>query len=85
MNLSRVLDILIPRFMTEDAAADLHFCDHCNKPHPQPVCSMKDIEPGEVFAGIMTVRFFNLFGLSLFPRFDGVMRPWVNPHDKAEP
>lgn len=82
MNLLRLLDIIVPRFMTEDAAAEAHYCDHCNEPHYQPICSMKDIEPGEVFDGIVTMRFFNLFGMALFARYDmNSVRPWVNPHD----
>lgn len=84
MSLRRILDILVPRFITEDAAAEVTFCGHCDEPHPQPVCSMLDIQPGEQFDGIITMRFFNLFGLTLFQRWDGVMRPWVNPHDKAK-
>ncbi len=83
MTLTRLLDILIPRFITEDAAAVFEMCEHCPAAHPQPVCSMDDVYPGEVFDGIVTVRFFNLFGVALWTRCDAVMRPWKNPHDKG--
>jgi hypothetical protein len=78
------LDILIPRFITEDAAANVTYCGHCDLPHPQPVMPMSNVEPGNVFDGIITVRYFNLFGSALFMRWNTAMRPWVNPHDKAK-
>lgn len=85
MKLPRLLDILIPRFVSEDAAAVVTHCGHCDEEHPHPVCAMADVEPGEVFDGIITMRSFNLFGMGLFPSFDGEMRPWKNPHDKVRP
>lgn len=85
MNLPRWLDILIPRFVSEETAVQNQLCGHCEIEHPQPVCAMSDIEPGEVYDGIVTVRFFNFFGEALFPRLAGPIRPWVNPHDKVRP
>ena len=49
------------------------------------VAALADVEPGEVFDGIITMRAFNLFGMVLFPSFDGEMRPWKNPHDQVRP
>lgn len=81
-----VIDCLIPRFITEDAPAIVQYCGHCDKPHPSPAGSMMLVKPGDVFDGIISVRYFNLFGLALCMRWnDDVMRPWVNPHDKAKP
>lgn len=85
MTLKRLLNTLIPRFVTEDAAAVVTHCGHCDDEHPQPVCAMSDVRPGEVFDGIMTMRSFRLFGRGLFPSFDGEMRPWKNPHDQVRP
>lgn len=74
-------DILIPRFVTDDWAADVYDCRECDDPHVHPVCMMRDVEPGEEFDGIVTCRSFNLFGIGLFPRWSTDWRPWVNPHD----
>lgn len=45
------------------------------------VCSMADVHPEEEFDGIATVQTFNLFGLALFPKQVGEIKPWKNPHD----
>ena len=84
MSLRRLLDILIPRFMTENAAVDNTYCDHCDNPHLVAICCMDDVEPGEEFEGIVTMSFFNLFGFALFPKQVGDVRPWVNPHDEVK-
>lgn len=68
-------DRLVPRFLTEDVAVA------SRGDVPDVVCSMLDIEPGEEFAGIATVRSFTWFGLCFLPRQIGAIRPWVNPHD----
>lgn len=78
------LDILVPRFLTEDVAVSVTYCGHCDEPHLQPVCAMTDVEPGERFDGIMTMRCFNLFGRGLFARQVGEIRPWVSPHDSRK-
>ncbi|MBB3017642.1 hypothetical protein FHR70_000682 [Microvirga lupini] len=75
--LLRLLDIIVPRFISEDTAVR-----RVGKSSMyEPVCSMKDIDPGERFDGIATYVMFNLFGQGLFPRQVGSIRPWVNPHD----
>lgn len=85
VTLRQLLDILIPRFITEDAAAELERCEHCDGPHYFPVCALADVKPGEVFDGIITIRGFNLFGWVLFSRLVGDPRPFVNPHDLPRP
>lgn len=78
-----LLDIIVPRFVTEDAAVISTYCGNCADEHLQPVCSMADIEPGEVYDGIITMRSFNFFGRGLWAKQVGPIRPWVNPHDKV--
>jgi hypothetical protein len=79
VNLARILDIVIPRFVTEDVAvkqvgrSSMH----------EIVCSMKDIRPRERFDGIATYRMFNLFGFGFFQKQIGEVRPWANPHGRA--
>lgn len=79
MSLSKLLDILVPRFVTEDVAvkqvgrSSIH----------EIVCSMKDVRPGERFDGVATMRTFNLFGFGLFPAQVGDVRRWENPRSKA--
>ena len=79
--LARFLDILAPRFITEDVACIEDYCDHCDEPHLMPVCCMADVEPGEVFDGIVKMSGFNLLGLMICQRVVGDVQPWVNPHD----
>lgn len=81
MNLRLLLDILVPRFITEDYALMNGYCDDCDEPHLMPICAMEHVEPGEEFDAIVTMSCFNLFGWALFPRMVGEVRPWVNPHD----
>lgn len=83
MRLPRWLDIIIPRFLTEDVAVELLECAHCDEQHVLPVCAMYDVALGETFDGVATMRSFNLFGFGLFPRIIGEPRPWINPHDEA--
>ena len=85
MKLRALLDLLIPRFVTEDAALEIHCCGDCQTEHYRPVCALQDVRPGEVFDGIATIRFLNVFGLALFGRSVGEVRPWVNPHDAKAP
>lgn len=56
------LDIAVPRFITEDVAA--------NKIGDtwQPICCVKDLEEYDIYDEIITVRTFNFFGFGLFPK-----------------
>jgi hypothetical protein len=72
-----LLDLLVPRFVTEEFAmkqvgrSSLH----------DIVCLMAVVKPGERFDGVGTITSFRLFGLALFPKQIGRVRAWRNPHD----
>lgn len=70
--LARIIDIVTPRFISEDVAL-IDVGDQY-----EPVCSMNDIHDGERFDAIATFRSFNLFGLAIFPKMIGKVRPY--PH-----
>lgn len=60
--MNRILDILIPRFITErvaliDANGQLEIA-----------CALSNVRPNERFDGIATIRSFNLAGFALFPK-----------------
>lgn len=80
MTIKKLLNIIIPRFITEDTAV---CCVGCSGMY-EPICSMDDIEPWEELDGIITMQFFNFFGFALFARQIGDVRPWVNPHYKVK-
>lgn len=69
---------LAPRFVTEEFAmkqvgrSSLH----------DIVCLMVDVKPGERFDGVGTISSFRLFGVALFQKQIGRVRPWHNPHDR---
>jgi hypothetical protein len=73
--MNKILDILIPRFITEDVA--LVECDEGY----EIACSMKDVQPWEDFHGVVTMQCFNFFGFGLFPKKVGHVREFINPHD----
>ena len=81
MTLRRLLDILVPRFITEDVACFEGYCDHCDELHLIPECPLSHVEPGERFDAIVPISCFNLFGWALFTKAAGEPRPFVNPHD----
>lgn len=61
----RLLDILIPRFITEEVAC-IDVGDHL-----EIMCSASDLQPGEHCDSIVTVQTFNLLGFGLFPKVVG--------------
>ena len=68
--MNRLLDVLIPRLITEEVAlADAG-------DHLEIACAMADVKPGDRFAAVATVRTLNLFGLGLFPTMIGEPREW---------
>lgn len=79
--LGRVLDILLPRFVTEDVACVEDYCGHCDELHLIPVCPLAHVDPGERFDAIVPISCFNLFGWALFSKQVGEPREFVNPHD----
>lgn len=76
MKLKTILDVLIPRFMTEEVAladtGDSYVI----------ACSVVDLEPGEIPDAVATMRIFNLFGFALFPKMIGEPRPYVRGGSK---
>ena len=61
--MTKILDILIPRFITEKVAANC-----LDDGTLQPICSVHDLTPHDRYDCIVTVRAFNLFGFGLFAR-----------------
>lgn len=75
--LTNLLDVVIPRFITEDVA--LEYDDE--RGGWDIVCSVKDIQEGEEFEAFATVKSFNLFGYGLFPRMVGEVRYGIRELD----
>jgi len=68
--LARIIDIVMPRFITEEVA----LIDTGDR--YEPVCSMVDVQDGERFDAVATFRSFNLFGIGLRPKMIGKVKPW---------
>lgn len=68
--MNKLLDILLPRFITEEVAL------RDDGDHLTIVCSLSDVKPGERFDAVGTIRSFNLFGLAIFPRTVGEPLAW---------
>lgn len=68
--LRAIADVAVPRFMTEDVALQIRDGGY------HIVCCMADIEEGEIFDGVATVRMFNFFGAGLWPKMVGEVRDW---------
>lgn len=77
--LLRFLDEMFPRFMTEDVALVMNE----DGSGWEIVCSVIDIQEGEEFEAFATMRFFNLFGVALFPEMVGEIR--YEQHDNNVP
>ena len=78
-----VLDICIPRFISEEVAFALveegEDCDSY-----VPICSMKDItDEDDEIVMVGTMKSFNLFGFALMPKLVGELRPY-NPYEENE-
>ncbi|ELK4817120.1 TPA: hypothetical protein NID15_000677 [Pseudomonas aeruginosa] len=77
--MNRILDILIPRFITErvaliDANGQLEIA-----------CALSNVRPNERFDGIATIRSFNLAGFALFPKMVDGPHAWpvqLHPSNK---
>jgi hypothetical protein len=70
MNWRKLLDYLVPRFITEDVAL-IEQAEGF-----EIVCCIADVEPGERFDAVATIRCFNLLGFDLWPKQVGEVRPW---------
>ncbi|HCK4323262.1 TPA: hypothetical protein N0J77_002684 [Pseudomonas aeruginosa] len=78
--MNRILDILIPRFITERVALL-----EANDGHLEIACALSDVRPGERFDAIATMRGFNLLGRIIFPRMIGAPRPWPEYIEPLDP
>lgn len=61
--MNKILDIIIPRFITEEVA--LEYDTQIDK--FVPICAMVDLGPYDVVDAKVTYRSFNFFGIALFP------------------
>lgn len=82
--MNKILDILLPRFITEEVAL-VDAGDHL-----EVACALADVKPGEAFAAVATIRSFNLLGRALFPKMIGEPRDWnatpsCTPFDDEQP
>ncbi|MDG9928495.1 MULTISPECIES: hypothetical protein [unclassified Pseudomonas] len=68
--MNRLLDFLLPRFITEDVAL-VDAGDHL-----EIIGRLADAPPGFVPAAVATIRSFNLFGWAICPRMIGEPREW---------
>lgn len=68
--LHHLMDLLVPRFITEDVALEL------TEDGYYPVCSMADVRHGERFDAIVAMRSFTWLNVAIFPRIVGEVRPW---------
>ncbi|HEJ3257921.1 hypothetical protein [Pseudomonas aeruginosa] len=69
--MNRILNILIPRFITERVALL-----EATAGHLEIACAISDVRPNERFDGIATIRSFNLLGFALFPKMVDGPHPW---------
>lgn len=67
-------DLLIPRFITEDVALQ-RVSPGDDWDDFEIVCSMADVQPGEVFGGIAEADSFTWLGMGVTYRI-GNFRPW---------
>lgn len=67
--MNRLIDILIPRFLTEDVALRLN-----ENNEYEVLCSIRDLGEWEQVDAVMSMTSFNLFGLALFPKAAGEVR-----------
>ncbi|ELL4389738.1 hypothetical protein [Pseudomonas aeruginosa] len=78
--MNRILDILIPRFITERVALL-----EATAGHLEIACAISDVRPNERFDGIATIRSFNLLGFALFPKMVDGPHAWpvqLHPSNK---
>lgn len=70
-----VAGLLIPRFITEKVAIEHNGGEDGGWADWDIVCSLEDVEPGEVFDGIATVDAFTWLGRGVTYRI-GDFQPW---------
>ncbi|AUV59185.1 hypothetical protein HOS86_gp069 [Klebsiella phage vB_KpnM_KpS110] len=83
--LAWVLDICIPRFISEEVAfALVEEGEGEDFDAYVPICSLKDItDEDDDVVMVGTMRSFNLFGFALLPKLIGELRPY-NPYEKMD-
>lgn len=62
--MNRLLDFLIPRFITDKVVLEKHDDEYV------PVFAFEDLDEGETYYATGTVRGFHLFGFVIFPMLD---------------
>lgn len=67
--ITRVLDFLVPRFVTEWVA----FVSEGE--YYYPACAVSDLEPGEMPDAVGITKCFALFGFGLFPSYGVLYGP----------
>lgn len=66
------IDIVIPRFIKEEVAFGAVDADTVI-----PICALADVQPEDTeIIAVGTMRSFNLFGVALFPKLVGELRPY---------
>lgn len=70
--MNKILDILIPRFITEEVAFEY---DEDLDAYA-PAFSIADLGPGEIPQQVGTIRSFNFFGCALFPKLVGELHDY---------
>ncbi|UGL60181.1 hypothetical protein [Salmonella phage vB_SenAc-pSC20] len=75
-----LFDILCPRFIKEEVA----FVNHEGQQDLWiPLCALSDVTESDEVGMVGTMRSFNLFGFSLFPKLIGELHPY-NPDEEVE-
>lgn len=75
-----LFDILCPRFIKEEVA----FVNHEGQQDLWiPLCALSDVTESDEVGMVDTMRSFNLFGFSLFPKLIGELHPY-NPDEEVE-
>lgn len=78
-----VLDICIPRFISEEVAFALLEEGEDGDSYI-PICCMKDItDEDDDVVMVGTMRSFNLFGFALFPKLIGELHPY-DPYEEID-
>lgn len=87
---ARYMGFFIPHFVTEEMACEEHYCpdDWALPPsqrrtHLEIICPLEDVEEGEVFDCVITVKAFAFLFWGFLPKPIGGRRPFVNPHGSA--
>ena len=81
--LARIAGFFIPHFATDEAVVNFGDCDCGEANCIEVVCLVEDVQPGERFDGIVTLRAFAFLWWGFYPQQIGKVRTFVNPHDEV--